>query len=112
MYKIVALWSHPKPADVEAFEAYYHEVHVPKAAVVPGLKKILLTRIDSGLEGAAAPFYRVAEMYFETPEAMERSAHTEVWQAMREDAGQMIERFSVTLTVGLGWEQDPRASAR
>jgi len=25
---------------------------------------------------------------------------------MREDAGKMIERFGVTLTVGLGWEQD------
>jgi uncharacterized protein (TIGR02118 family) len=108
MYKLVALWSAPKPEDVEAFESYYREVHVPKATVVPGLKRIALTRIDSGLEGGAAPFYRVAEMFFESPEAMEKSAHSDLWQVMREDARQMIERFSVTLTVGMGWVEETK----
>lgn len=106
MYKIVALWSAPKPSDVQAFEQYYREVHVPKASVVPGLRKIALTRIETGLEGAAAPFYRVAELYFDSPEAMKKSEHSSLWKGMREDAGKMIERFGVTLTVGLGWEQD------
>ena len=112
MYKLVALWSAPKVSDVDSFEHYYRDVHVPKATVVPGLKRILLTRIESGLEGAPAPFYRVAEMYFETPQAMEESEHSDVWRAMREDAGEMIERFGVTLTVGMGWEEDPRQSPR
>lgn len=102
MYKIVALWSAPKPGDVDAFESYYREVHVPKAVVVPGVKRITLTRIDSGLEGAAAPFYRVAELVFESPEALEKSARSDLWQTMRDDARQMIERFGVTLTVGMG----------
>jgi len=106
MYKLVAFWSAPKAADVDAFEAYYREVHVPKAAVVPGLKRIALTRIEAGLEGAAPPFYRVAEMCFESPKAMEESARSDLWQAMREDAGQMIERFGVTLTVGMGWMEE------
>jgi len=108
MYKLVALWSAPKPGDVDAFESYYREVHVPKATVVPGLKRIALTRIESGLEGAAAPFYRVAEMFFENPKALEQSAHSEVWKAMREDARQMIERFGVTLTVGMGWVEETK----
>jgi len=108
MYKIVALWSAPKPGDVDAFESYYREVHVPKATVVPGLKGIALTRIDSGLEGAAAPFYRVAELIFESPKAMEESSQSETWRAMREDAGQMIERFGVTLTVGMGWVEETK----
>ncbi len=106
MYKIVALWSAPKPSDEGAFEAYYRDVHVPKAAVVPGLRKLALTRVETGLEGAAAPFYRVAELHFDSPEAMKESEHSEAWKAMREDAGKMIERFGVTLTVGLGWERD------
>jgi uncharacterized protein (TIGR02118 family) len=108
VYKIVALWSAPKAGDVEAFEAYYRETHVPKATVVPNLRKITLTRVETGLEGSPAPFYRVAELYFDSPEAMERSAQSDSWRSMREDAGKMIERFGVTLTVGLGWEQDPR----
>jgi uncharacterized protein (TIGR02118 family) len=102
MYKLVALWSAPKAEDVDAFESYYRDVHVPKATVVPGLKRIALTRVDSGLEGAPAPFYRVAEMLFESREAMESSARSDLWRAMREDARQMIERFGVTLTVGAG----------
>jgi len=108
VFKLIALWSAPKLADVDAFEAYYRDVHVPKAMVVPNLKQILLTRVESGLEGAPPPFYRVAEMYFESPEAMEESAHSTLWQSMREDAGQMIERFGVSLTVGMGSEKDPR----
>jgi uncharacterized protein (TIGR02118 family) len=112
MYKLVALWSAPKVSEVEAFENYYRDVHVPKATVVPGLKRILLTRIEAGLEGAPAPFYRVAEMYFENPQAMEESAQSDVWKTMREDAGEMIERFGVTLTVGMGWEEDPRQRSR
>jgi len=110
MFKLVALWSAPKVGDIDAFENYYRDVHVPKASVVPGLQRILLTRIESGLEGAPAPFYRVAEMYFESPQAMEESAQTDAWKAMREDAGGMIDRFGVTLTVGMGWEKDPRRS--
>jgi hypothetical protein len=50
----------------------------------------------------------VAELYFDSPEAMRESEHSELWKGMREDAGKMIERFGVTLTVGLGWEQDAR----
>jgi uncharacterized protein (TIGR02118 family) len=111
MYKIVALWSAPKPGDVDAFESYYREVHVPKAQTVPGLRKLLLTRIESGLEGSAAPFYRVAELHFDSPEAMEKSGHSPFWQAMREDAGKMLERFGVTLTVGVGWETEAKLGA-
>lgn len=104
MYKIVAFWSAPKPAEVQAFEKYYWDVHVPKAQLVPGLRGIELTRIDAGLEGAPSPFYRVAELYFDGPEAMKESSESAAWQAMRADAGLMIERFGVTLTVGMGWE--------
>src|SRR2546430_2377489 len=34
-YKLYAYWSAPKPEDVEAFEQYYAETHVPRAAAVP-----------------------------------------------------------------------------
>ncbi len=105
MFKIIALWSAPKPGEVDAFEKYYREVHVPKALVVPNLRKALLTRTTGGLEGGPAPFYRVAEMYFDSPEAMHESSESPLWKAMREDAGSMIELFGVTLTVAVGDEE-------
>ncbi|MGH7860478.1 MAG: EthD family reductase [Candidatus Binatia bacterium] len=106
MYKILAIWSAPKPADADTFEKYYEEVHVPLAARAPGLRRLVLTRTSDGLEGGAPGFYRAAELHFDDPESLHRSSETEAWQAMRADAGKMIERFGVTLTVAIGRERD------
>lgn len=105
MYKIVACWGAPQPADEAAFEEYYREVHAPLAAAVPGLRRLVLTRTSDGLEGGEPAFYRVAELLFDSPEQMEACAGAPEWQKMREDAGKMVERFGVTLSVGLGWER-------
>ena len=106
MYKIVTTWSAPKPEDVEAFEQYYRDVHCPLAAKCPGLRRLVLTRTADGLEGGTPAFYRVAELLFDDEKALEQSAHSKEWQAMREDAGKMIERFGVSLAVALGWEKE------
>ncbi len=105
MYKIVACWGAPKPADEAAFETHYREVHAPLAAAVPGVRKLVLTRTSDGLEGGDPAFFRVAELLFDSPEQMEACTGSPEWRAMREDAGKMVERFGVGLSVGLGWEQ-------
>jgi len=106
MYKIVAFWGAPKPSEVESFEKYYVEVHVPLARKVPHVRKLVLTRTESGLEDAAPPFHRVAELHFDNPEAFHRASETAQWRAMREDAGKMVARFGVTLQAGVGWERE------
>jgi uncharacterized protein (TIGR02118 family) len=107
MFKLIACWGHPRPEDAEAFERHYREVHAPLATRVPGLRRIVLTRTALGLEGATPAFHRVAEMFFDDPAALERSAHSPAWAAMRADAGVMIERFGVTLQVAMGDEESP-----
>ncbi len=102
MYKIVALWGAPKDSDIEDFEKHYAQVHCPLARKVPGLKKLVLTRTDAGLEGAKPAFYRVAELYFASKHALEESEKSPQWTAMRQDAGKMVERFKVTLTASQG----------
>ena len=62
MYKLVALWSAPKPVDKVAFEAAYLNVHVPLARAVPSLSGLETIAIGEGLEGSAPAFYRVAVM--------------------------------------------------
>lgn len=104
MFKLIAAWSAPKPSDRDAFEKHYLEVHAPLAKAVPELKRIVLTRTDVGLEGAEPAFHRIAEMAFDDAEALERSAHSAQWKALREDAGVMINRFGVKLDVGIGSE--------
>ncbi len=105
MYKLIAIWSAPKPEDEEAFEQYYRDVHAAAAARVPGMSKLITTRTDAGLEGSASAFYRVAELVFDSKEALEKAEHSEEWTAMRVDAGKVIERFGVSLTVGMGVEK-------
>ena len=106
MYKVVATWSAPKPSDAEAFEKYYRDVHVPLAAKVPELRRLVLTRTPDGLEGGTPGFYRLAELHFDDAASLDRSHRSEAWSAMRADAGKMIERFGVTLTVAIGEEED------
>ena len=102
MYVVVAFWGAPSDSEVDAFEKYYRDVHVPLARKVPGLKRLTLTRTASGLEGAEPAFYRVAELYFDNREALERSEKSPQWTAMRQDAAKMIERFKVSLTASSG----------
>jgi uncharacterized protein (TIGR02118 family) len=101
-YKLYAYWSAPKPEDVEAFEAYYAETHVPRAAAVPNLIAINLTRTKDGFEGGETDHYRVAEMVFDSAEGMAESEKSEAWATMRGCSGDIIERFGVTLTVESG----------
>lgn len=102
MFKIVAIWGDVKPDDAAAFEAHYHDVHVPLARKVPGLRDLQLVRTDKGLEGGAAGFYRLAVLAFDSEAAMHQSAESPEWTAMRQDAATMIERFGCSLSVGTG----------
>lgn len=67
MVKLVALYK--KPADVAAFEKHYREVHTPLARKMPGLKRLEVSHI-TGSPAGEAKFHLLAEMYFESHEAM------------------------------------------
>lgn len=106
MYKLIATWSAPSAEDEDAFEQHYQEVHATKAAAVPHLEKLILTRTSEGLEGGEPAFYRVAEMMFTDERALQESSESPEFIALREDAGEMIERFGVSLDVGIGWQTE------
>jgi uncharacterized protein (TIGR02118 family) len=101
-YKLFAYWSAPKPEDVDDFERYYAETHVPRASAVPNLAEIITTRTSDGFEGGETPHYRVAEMVFASKEAMAESEGSDAWAQMRQCSGDIIERFGVSLTVEMG----------
>ena len=67
MVKLVAMYK--KPADVPAFESHYKEIHTPLVKKMPGLKKLEVCRF-TGSPGGEPKFYMMAELYFETKEAM------------------------------------------
>ena len=105
MFKLYAFWSAPSnPEDAEAFEQEYVEGHAPRTVVIPGMRKLITSRTDVGLEGGEPAFFRVAEMIFDSREDLEQAEHSDEWQAVREDAGGLIERFGLTMTVAMGEE--------
>ena len=104
MFKLVATWSAPKPEDRTAFEEAYLASHAPKARGVPGLVSLETILIGEGLEGSAPAWHRVAIMTWPDRAAFERDEETAQWRTLREDAGEMVARFGVTLTVAMGSE--------
>ena len=102
MFQLVAVWSAPNPEDRAAFEDAYAQVHVPKAQALAHLTRVDTILIEEGLEGTAPAFYRVAIMTWPDRDAFERDETTEAWRTLRQDAGDLISRFGVTLTSAMG----------
>jgi uncharacterized protein (TIGR02118 family) len=70
--KLVVIY--PQPKNVDVFEKIYQEEHVPLAvAKLGGKTKIVATKILASPQGTA-PFYRVAEVYFPSMQALEACA--------------------------------------
>jgi uncharacterized protein (TIGR02118 family) len=68
--------AYPMPKDVEAFEAVYQKEHVPVAvASLTGKTKIVATKVLQSPQGNS-PFYRIAEVYFPSMEALQRCAES------------------------------------
>jgi uncharacterized protein (TIGR02118 family) len=81
--KLVVLYT--PPADVDAFEKHYQEIHAPLARDVPGLQ-----RFEAGLFVAAPdqgemPYHRIAELTFADQSALEAGIGSEQGQKTAAD---------------------------
>ncbi len=74
MPKIIVLY--PRPLDPEAFEKVYREEHVPLVAEQMPTARLTATRIVGAPRGEP-PFYRVAELSFESMEALQTASASE-----------------------------------
>jgi uncharacterized protein (TIGR02118 family) len=69
MPKLIVLY--PPPTDVATFERRYHLEHAPMVLEkIPGLKKFVAARVI-GSPAGAAPYQRVAELYFDSTESLQ-----------------------------------------
>lgn len=69
MIKLTVLYGHP--TDASAFEEYYAGTHVPLALQMKGHDRVELTKFMNGPDGAQAAYYRMAEFWFVSAEAMQ-----------------------------------------
>ncbi len=71
--KIVVIY--PRPTDVDAFEKAYVEEHVPLAVEkIKGPTKFVATKVVGAPDGSTPPFYRIAEFYFPSMQALQDCA--------------------------------------
>ena len=78
---VVVLYNHPK--DAAEFEQYYNATHVPlvgEHADTLGVRRVELTKLASP-DGAAPAFYRKAELWFDSEQAMKAAMATPEWRS-------------------------------
>jgi uncharacterized protein (TIGR02118 family) len=98
MYKLYAVWTAPSPGQEEAFEQHYVETHLPLAASIPGVRKLVATRTSDALGDGEAALHRITELWFDDRAAMEAAEASPEGAATIADAVAIQERFGATLT--------------
>ena len=104
MVKLIALYK--KPANVDAFEQHYAQIHIPLVEKIPGIRKTEWTRFLASPQGEA-PYYMMYEMYFDDMDTYKAAMKSEENKA----AGQDLMSFakgSVTLMVAETYEDEIR----
>ena len=88
MVKLIALYAAPQ--DPAAFDRHYQEVHLPLVRKWPGLRRVELARITGTPGGGHAPYYQMAEMYFDDHDALRAALRSPEGRA----AGEDLQRFA------------------
>lgn len=83
MVKVTVLYG--APSDPAAFETYYAEKHMPMVYPVEGIARIELSRPMPGPDGQPPAFYRIAELWFESPAALQAVTSRPEWQKVVDD---------------------------
>src|SRR5213083_386643 len=83
---VIVLYNQPK--DTAAFEKYYAEKHVPlfaSHAQEIGVTRAELIRFSPSADGKPAPFYRQADLRWDSKEARDKGMATEGFKAVAGD---------------------------
>lgn len=97
MIKLVALYK--KPVDTAKFDEHFDAVHVPLIRQIPGLQKLEITRIIGAPIGESK-YHVMAELYFESRDAMDRAVGTREGKALLRD----LMSFAATLVTAFHGE--------
>ena len=86
MWAVVVIYNHPK--DPAAFERYYAAPHIPlvtKHAKEVGFTRAVLEKFPRNLDGSAPAFYRKAELWFDSEDALKNGTSTAGFAAIAAD---------------------------
>lgn len=81
--KLVVLYT--QPDDGDSFDQHYLAVHIPLAQKVPGLLGFESARIVAAPDGGEQNYFRIAELHFSDPAALEAALASPEGQATAAD---------------------------
>lgn len=85
MIKVVSMWKLPEGLSEQDFEAWYRNKHIDDAKKIPGLRRYTINRVVPS-ERANAPYYRMAELSFDSVEAAKAAFASPEWKYALADA--------------------------
>jgi uncharacterized protein (TIGR02118 family) len=100
MMKLTVLYT--PPAQVEEFDAHYTSVHMPLVEQMPGLVRAETSVVVGMPDGSPAPYHRMAELYFESGDAMGEAFGSDVGKQTAKDAQELAARTGSTVTMLIG----------
>lgn len=83
MVKLVVCYGAPE--DPAAFDQYYADTHVPLVHKIPNLRRFEAGKVLGTPDGSAAPYYFLAELWFDSPQDLEASMGSPEGQAAGAD---------------------------
>jgi uncharacterized protein (TIGR02118 family) len=95
--KFMVLYGHPPKPD--EFEKYYLGTHMPLVAQIKGARKMEAAKCLPQADGSPPAFFRIFEMWFDSPEQMSAVFATPEGVKVREDLKNFTEGTTVTRVV-------------
>lgn len=83
MVKLVVAYG--TPDDPAAFDDYYAKTHVPLAEKIPDMRRFEAGKVLGTPDGSAAPYYFIAELWFDSTEALQAAMGSAEGQAAGAD---------------------------
>jgi uncharacterized protein (TIGR02118 family) len=79
MVKVTVLYG--PPTDPAAFEDYYASRHLPLAAKMPNVRRFEASRVVGTPDGGEPPYYRIAEVWFDSEQDLQASMSSDEGQS-------------------------------
>lgn len=95
--KLTVLYGHPPNPD--EFEKYYVGVHMPLVEAIKGSRRMEAAKCLPQADGSPPAFYRIFEMWFDSPEEMAAVLATQEGMKVRADLPNFTTGTTVTRLV-------------
>lgn len=91
MLKVMIFLSRHPESSAEAFDHHLRETHAPLVAQLPGLRRLVVNRVQPDPNGPPATWDAIAEDWFDNLEALQAALASPQGQAVNADAATFLD---------------------